>query len=85
MQVLAIDQVSEVSQALSWTMDNIEQYYGNPNSVYLMGHSSGTVKSLVMLVRVSFLVFHSEQAVSHIELQACQNLAYFPCENTWWS
>lgn len=69
MQVLAIDQVSEVSQALSWTMDNIEQYCGNPNCVYLMGHSSGTVKSLVkqVIFHVAFLVFHSEQAVSHIE------------------
>jgi acetyl esterase/lipase len=41
MQILAIDQVSEVSDALTWTMDNIAEYGGDPSRVFLMGHSSG--------------------------------------------
>lgn len=49
MQVLAIDQVSEVSCALTWTMDNIAQYGGDPERVFLMGHSSGTTIMLMVL------------------------------------
>ncbi|CAK9205894.1 unnamed protein product [Sphagnum troendelagicum] len=41
-QVLAADQVSEVSQALTWTMDNIQNYGGHPRKIYVMGHSSGS-------------------------------------------
>lgn len=68
--MLAIDQVSEVSQALSWTMDNIGHYSGDPNRVFLMGHSSGisaktslltdlqgmNVEGLVVDIRLSLLV-----------------------------
>jgi acetyl esterase/lipase len=40
-EALAIDQVGEVSDALTWTMDNIAQYGGDPSRVTIMGHSSG--------------------------------------------
>lgn len=40
-EALAIEQVGEVSESLTWTMDNIAQYGGDPNRVFLMGHSSG--------------------------------------------
>lgn len=49
MQVLAIDQVSEVSDALTWTMDNISQYGGDPNRVVLTGHSSGKLHDMTLV------------------------------------
>jgi len=49
MQVLAIDQVGEVSSALTWTMDNIAQYGGDPNRVFIMGHSSGELRPFFYL------------------------------------
>eukprot|EP00271_Cylindrocystis_brebissonii_P017054 TRINITY_DN4270_c0_g1_i1.p1 TRINITY_DN4270_c0_g1~~TRINITY_DN4270_c0_g1_i1.p1 ORF type:complete len:840 (+),score=138.57 TRINITY_DN4270_c0_g1_i1:101-2620(+) len=40
-EVLAEQQVTEISQALTWTMDTIQSYGGDPAKVTLMGHSSG--------------------------------------------
>ncbi len=31
----------EISQAVQWTIDNIENYKGDPEQIYLMGHSAG--------------------------------------------
>lgn len=31
----------EVAAAIKWTYDNIEKYNGNPNQIFLMGHSAG--------------------------------------------
>eukprot|EP00850_Spirogloea_muscicola_P018987 SM000180S03512 [mRNA] locus=s180:259993:262654:- [translate_table: standard] len=40
-QALANEQVDDASQALSWTMDHISEYGGDPSRITLMGHSSG--------------------------------------------
>eukprot|EP00850_Spirogloea_muscicola_P005946 SM000028S10040 [mRNA] locus=s28:61580:64225:+ [translate_table: standard] len=40
-QALASEQVEDASQALSWTMDHIAEYGGDPSRITLMGHSSG--------------------------------------------
>lgn len=40
-QVLAWEQVREVSRALTWVFDNAEHYGGDPYRVTLMGHSAG--------------------------------------------
>jgi len=31
----------EIAQAVQWTKNNIEQYKGDPEQIYLMGHSAG--------------------------------------------
>ncbi len=31
----------EVAAAIKWTYENIEKYNGNPNQIFLMGHSAG--------------------------------------------
>jgi len=31
----------EVATAIKWTVENIEKYNGNPNQIFLMGHSAG--------------------------------------------
>ncbi|KAL3141616.1 hypothetical protein ABBQ32_004856 [Trebouxia sp. C0010 RCD-2024] len=38
---LAPQMVDELSQALTWTFNNISQHGGNPNQVSLVGHSAG--------------------------------------------
>jgi carboxylesterase type B len=53
MQVLAIDQVTEVSDSLTWTMDNIAQYGGDPSRVFLMGHSSGKFHDTELIERLN--------------------------------
>ncbi|MCO5574221.1 hypothetical protein L7F22_028003 [Adiantum nelumboides] len=40
-EVLAWQQVREVSSALTWFLDNVEHYGGDPQKVTLMGHSAG--------------------------------------------
>ncbi|KAG2483120.1 hypothetical protein HYH03_018010 [Edaphochlamys debaryana] len=40
-EALAGTQVEEVSAALSWTMDNVRQYGGDPNRITATGHSAG--------------------------------------------
>ncbi|CAI7775274.1 unnamed protein product [Closterium sp. NIES-53] len=40
-EALAIDQVEETSRALSWAMDHIHEYGGDPSRIFLTGHSSG--------------------------------------------
>lgn len=63
-EVLAIDQVSEVSCALTWTMDNIAQYGGDPERVFLMGHSSGAhLSSMMLWERASRLVKNAERPI----------------------
>ena len=32
---------SQIAEALKWTIDNIKTYGGNPEEIYLMGHSAG--------------------------------------------
>lgn len=32
---------SQIAQSVQWTVNNIEQYKGNPDKIYLMGHSAG--------------------------------------------
>jgi prenylcysteine alpha-carboxyl methylesterase len=59
-QVLAEDQVSEVSQALTWTMDNIQNYGGHPRKIYVMGHSSGILPNICLHggTLMGILLFH---------------------------
>lgn len=52
-QVLACEQVKEVSRALSWTFDNILDYGGDPSRVYLMGHSAGCL-AIIMCTIASY-------------------------------
>lgn len=40
-EVLATVQVEEVSQALTWVLDNVSKYGGDPKRVHVVGHSSG--------------------------------------------
>lgn len=41
LQVLAMEQSEQVSQALDWVFRNISRFGGDPNRVSLVGHSSG--------------------------------------------
>ncbi|CAI5960128.1 unnamed protein product [Closterium sp. NIES-65] len=53
-EALAIDQVHETSAALSWAMDHIHEYGGDPSRIFLTGHSSGAhVCSMVVWRRFS--------------------------------
>lgn len=40
-QILSCAQAEEVGCALTWTMDNIARYGGDPRRIFLAGHSSG--------------------------------------------
>ncbi|CAI5520885.1 unnamed protein product [Closterium sp. Naga37s-1] len=52
-QVIAIHQVHETSRALSWAMDHIHEYGGDPSRIFLTGHSSGAhVCSMVVWRRL---------------------------------
>ena len=46
------EQVADVCSALTWTMDHIGEYGGNPNRIFLAGHSSGGCETMCVLVRV---------------------------------
>ncbi|MEJ6792621.1 MAG: alpha/beta hydrolase [Lacinutrix sp.] len=35
------EMAKEIGQAVQWTRNNIEQYKGDPEQIYLMGHSAG--------------------------------------------
>lgn len=35
------DMANEVAQAVNWTKENISKYKGNPNEIFLTGHSAG--------------------------------------------
>jgi len=59
MQALAIEQVGEVSESLTWTMDNIAQYGGDPNRVFLMGHSSGKPQGLKYLCYFGYSILQN--------------------------
>lgn len=48
-EVLAWQQVREVSRALSWVLDNAVHYGGNPGRVTLMGHSAGAHLAALVL------------------------------------
>ncbi|CAI5466188.1 unnamed protein product [Closterium sp. Yama58-4] len=53
-EALAIDQVQETSKALSWAMDHVHEYGGDPSRIFLAGHSSGAhVCSMVVWRRLS--------------------------------
>ncbi|KAH7280613.1 hypothetical protein KP509_36G005800 [Ceratopteris richardii] len=55
-QVMAWEQVREVSQALTWVLDNVKFYAGDPGKVTLMGHSAGAhLCALVMWERFKAL------------------------------
>lgn len=43
--------VNDVAMALAWIVDNIEQFGGDPEGIYLMGHSAGA--HLVSLLTLS--------------------------------
>lgn len=43
--------VNDVAMALAWIVDNIERYGGDPDGIYLMGHSAGA--HLVSLLTLS--------------------------------
>ncbi|CAI5960124.1 unnamed protein product [Closterium sp. NIES-65] len=52
-EALAIEQVEETSRALSWAMDHIHEYGGDPSRIFLTGHSSGAhVCSMVVWRRL---------------------------------
>ena len=35
------DMAKEIAEAVEWTVNNIEKYKGDPEQIYLMGHSAG--------------------------------------------
>lgn len=45
----------DVAKAVAWTIDNIEKYGGNPNSISVMGHSAGAHLALLVSTNEKFL------------------------------
>lgn len=47
-QVKFPDFVEDNAQAVAWVEKNIAQYGGNPNQIYLMGHSAGALNAALL-------------------------------------
>lgn len=45
----------DVAKAAAWTMDNIEKYGGDPNSISIIGHSAGAHLALLVSTNEKFL------------------------------
>lgn len=48
-------QWQDVGNAIKWVKDNISKYGGDPNSIFIMGHSAGAVISAMDLVTNQFI------------------------------
>ncbi len=52
----------EVAAAISWTLENIAQYGGNPKQVLLVGHSSGAYLGMLALLDEQFFKSYGHTA-----------------------
>ncbi|KAJ7522276.1 hypothetical protein O6H91_18G004100 [Diphasiastrum complanatum] len=60
-QALAPQMAEEVSSALTWTMKHVERFGGDPERVYMMGHSAGAhLSGLVLWERLNRILKYRE-------------------------
>lgn len=50
--------VEDAAAAIAWTLNNIDQYQGDPTSVFVSGHSSGAHMGALVLTDKSYLAEH---------------------------
>lgn len=62
----------EVAAAIKWTRENIEKYNGNPNQIFLMGHSAGG--NLIALVGINPKYLKNNDVVKGIILNDAAGL-----------
>lgn len=55
-------QVAEVAAALAWTLDSIHDYGGDPQRVFVAGHSAGAHLAALALLDPRWLAPHGRQA-----------------------
>ena len=48
------DYIEDAAQALAWTFENIEKYGGDPEHIYVSGHSAGGYLALMMVLAKEF-------------------------------
>jgi len=60
--------VRDVAQALGWVHKNIAQYGGDPNRIFVMGHSAGAQLAALLCIDDRYL---SEQHVPFSALRGC--------------
>lgn len=47
--------IEDAAQAVSWTIDNIAKYGGNPGKIYISGHSAGGYLALMLALDKQYL------------------------------
>lgn len=55
--------IDDARQATEWVKLNIEQYGGNANSIFLMGHSAGAHLAAMLTLDESYLSLQTRQAI----------------------
>ena len=61
-------QVRDINKALKWTKNNIKQYGGDPNQIYIIGHSSGAQISMLLLFSYIYETADETNSYNHYNL-----------------
>lgn len=51
--------IEDVAKAFKWVKDNISQYGGDPDSIFLMGHSAGGQLVSLLALEPKYLLYHN--------------------------
>lgn len=59
--------IEDAAEAVAWTIKNIKKYGGDPNQVYIGGHSAGGYLTLMLALNKQYLQYYGVNADSDIK------------------
>jgi len=69
------DMVDDVYNAITWTMESISDYGGNPNNITITAHSSGAHLVALTLVKAALKIKNNGHRLDFTEYPKIQNVA----------
>lgn len=71
--------IEDAAAAIAWTLKNIDKYGGDPNKIFVSGHSAGAYLAMMAIMDPTYLNAHAldPQSIAHIIPMSGHTITHF--------